>query len=326
MYGKSKFGTVYVNTLAAGSNDGSSWANAYTDLSNAINSTLGNSEIWVASGTYKPHAASRNVSFNIEVSDLKIYGGFAGTETAITQRVLGANETILSGDLNDDDVNIADFISNYSNTTRNADNSYHIINIAATGNNLLLDGLTISDAHNNLSATEKGGAILKEKTVEKLSIKNCIIKDNLGRNDNAGVYAEFELNNVGGTRGELNIESCQFINNMSRWATSVYSYMRSNTNVDITITNTVFNKNVTGDLSVISVRGISGSTGWFRMLGDASDASLKFINNTVVNSLDDGTLESLDATSHATLAISKTSTGFTSTLNAEIANNIFWNN
>lgn len=318
-------GTIYVNHAATGNNDGTSWADAYTNLGIALANAGDNDAIWVASGVYKPHAVIRSATFDITNLGLKIYGGFAGTETAISQRVLGINETILSGDLQGNDVNVANFISNYSNTTRNADNSHHIINIRATGNNLLLDGLTISDAHTNVSASEQGGAILKEKTVAKLTLKNCIVKDNVSRNDNAALLAEFELDNLSGIRGKLIIENCQFINNMSRWATSIYSFVRSNTNVDITVVNTLFDKNVTGDLNTSSAKSISGSAGWFRMMGNTSNVNLKLINNTFVNNFDDGTGQSLNANSHAVLAISKSS-GFDGVLNAEIANNIFWNN
>ena len=317
--------TTYVNHTATGNNDGTSWADAYTDLNDALTNTYNDSNIWVASGTYTPHASDRNIAFDITISNLSIYGGFAGTETQILDRVLGANETIISGDLQGNDVNVADFVSNYSNATRNTDNSYHVINITAGGDNLLLDGLTISDAHGNLNATEQGGAILKEKTVAKLTLKNCIIKNNLNRNGNAGLLAEFELNNGSGTRGELNIENCQFINNMSRWATGIYSLINTNTNVDITIVNTLFDKNVSGDLNSSTAKSISGSAGWFRMVGNTSDANFNFSNNTLVNNLDNGTGQGLSASSHAVLAISKT-IGYSGILNAEIANNIFWNN
>ena len=315
----------YVKPVATGFGNGSSWANAI-DLQTALANASNNDVLWLATGTYTPHASSRSTYFTISARDLEIYGGFAGTETAVTQRVLGANETILSGDLDNNDVNITNFISNYSNVTRNADNSYHIIEIAYNGSGVLLDGLTISGAHNNLSATEQGGAILKENSVKELSLKNCIIKDNVSRNGNAGLYADFQLNNLGGTRAELNIENCQFINNMSRWGSCIYSEIQSNANIDVTITNTLFDNNVTGNLNASTAQGLSGSVGWFRMSGNTCDVNLKFINNTIVNNLDDGTDQSLDATSHAVLGISKANSGLNGAINAEIANNIFWNN
>ncbi|CAM1354386.1 gliding motility-associated C-terminal domain-containing protein [Tenacibaculum insulae] len=316
-------GIIYVNHAATGNNDGSSWVNAYTDLRSSIFFGNTNSPIWVASGTYKPHTTSRTVYFQINKENVKIYGGFSGTETSISQRIVGVNETILSGDLQGNDTNLTDYALNYANTSRNNDNSYHIINIEATGNNLLLDGLTISDAHTNLDPTERGGAIIKDKTIAKLTLKNCIVKDNVSRNDNAGLLAEFELNNTSGARGELIIENSKFINNMSRWASGIYTFVRANTNVDITVINSLFDNNLAGDLSS-SVTGISGSAAWFRVIANGSNVTLNLTNNTYVNNKDIGT-NLVNNLSRAVVAISKPS-GISSTLNAEVNNTIFWGN
>ncbi|AUC85094.1 hypothetical protein CW731_07230 [Polaribacter sp. ALD11] len=315
---------TFVKSDATGNNNGSNWANAYTNLDNAITNTLAGEEIWMAAGTYKPHTSNRTVYYTINKKDLRIYGGFIGTETTRNQRDFIANKTILSGDLQANDVNVTDYANNYANTTRNADNSHHIINVTATGNNLLLDGLIISDAHNNLSGTERGGAIVKEKTVTKLSIKNCIIKNNVSRNDNAGLIAEFELNNTSGDRGTLIIENSQFINNMSRWASGIYSFVRANTNVDITVANSLFDGNLAGDLSS-TVKGLGGSASWIRVIDNTSNVSLKLTNNTYVNNLDLGTDQSLNNFSRATVAISK-QPGISSTFNATVNNCIFWDN
>lgn len=318
-------GKLYVNKNATGGNNGLSWADAFIDLQDALSTVTTNEDIWIAQGVYTPHASDRSVYFVIDKENLKLYGGFTGTEANVSDRVLGANETILSGDLQTNDVNVSDFPANYANTTRNADNSYRVINILATGNNLLLDGLTISDAHNNANATSRGSAIFKDKTVSLLTLKNCIIKDNLGRNDNAGLLAEFELNNrVSGARGALIIENCQFINNMSRWASGIYSFVRNDTHVDITVANTLFDGNLSGNLSS-TVKGISGSASWFRVIGSMSNVTLNLSNNTYVNNIDLGTDQSLNNFSRATVGISR-DTGITSPFNVTVNNCIFWDN
>ncbi|MFT4610860.1 MAG: hypothetical protein ACJA1H_002545 [Glaciecola sp.] len=319
------YGRLYVNKNATGANDGLTWADAFTDLQSALADVFAGEEIWITSGTYKPHASNRGVYYVINKENMKIYGGFSGTETQLSERVLGANETILSADLQENDANISDFPGNYSNTTRNADNSYRVVNILDTGNNLLLDGLTISDAHNNASATSRGAAIAKNKSVSQLTLRNCIIKDNLGRNDNAGLVAEFELNNTSGTRGELIIENCKFINNMSRWASGIYSFVRGNTNVDITVANTLFDGNIAADLNTTSATGLSGSASWFRVVTNGSNVTLNLSNNTYVNNQDLGTAQSLNNFNRATAGISK-GAGITSVFNATVNNCIFWNN
>ncbi len=79
---------VYVNAAAIGNNDGTSWANAFTDLNVAIASLGGCGQIWVATGTYN------NGAFIPSPNEL-IYGGFSGTETNLSQRNWQAHPTIL---------------------------------------------------------------------------------------------------------------------------------------------------------------------------------------------------------------------------------------
>jgi len=124
-------GTIFVKFNAAGANNGTTWANAYTDLRSAITAAVATDEIWVAAGTYKPTATTdRTMSFPLK-NGVGIYGGFAGTETMRSQANPDANVTTLSGDIGT--VNVA------------SDNSYHVVTsdntVTSTG---ILDGFTIS--------------------------------------------------------------------------------------------------------------------------------------------------------------------------------------
>ncbi len=50
---------VYVNAAATGASDGSSWADAFTNLDDGLAlAACGTSEVWVAAGTYRPRAAT----------------------------------------------------------------------------------------------------------------------------------------------------------------------------------------------------------------------------------------------------------------------------
>jgi hypothetical protein len=76
-----------------GSGIGNSWANASNDLQLMINQSSAGDEIWVAAGTYIRIRRMDNlgvISYGnrqnafVAKSGVKIYGGFVGTETAIS--------------------------------------------------------------------------------------------------------------------------------------------------------------------------------------------------------------------------------------------------
>jgi hypothetical protein len=109
-------GILYVKKGSAG--NGSSWTNAIGELADALKAAKSNTaiqQIWVTAGTYKPlyspadnnfgNAAGRENTFLL-VKDVKIYGGFSGSETTLSQRNLSitANQSILSGDISDNDI------------------------------------------------------------------------------------------------------------------------------------------------------------------------------------------------------------------------------
>lgn len=82
---------VYVNVNANGADNGTSWANAFTDFQAGVNAATSGEQVWVAKGTYQLAAGS---SYSMK-SGVAIYGGFAGTETALSQRNWKTNTTIL---------------------------------------------------------------------------------------------------------------------------------------------------------------------------------------------------------------------------------------
>ena len=127
---------VYVNLHATGLNNGTSWVNAYTNLQTAIDSATRGSEIWVAKGVYSPTKKAyngiieRHKSFVIDKT-LKLYGGFAGTETDTIQRIL-SDTTVLSGQLS------------------GTDQAFHVMIIIAThSDSITINRFTIRDGFSN---------------------------------------------------------------------------------------------------------------------------------------------------------------------------------
>ena len=193
----------YVTQNGAGSKDGSSWVNASDDLQLMINESASHDMIWVAQGTYKPIRAFDNLSqINLKnrinafvlKSDVKVYGGFAGIETALAERNYVQNKTVLSGDFDDNDVVVGE--RNALTLTNLDENVYHVIFSMGAVGQALLDGFTIKGGNANggiiwmgseLLSHGSGGGLYLYQSSPTLSNLNIIANNAfLG----GGVFAE----------------------------------------------------------------------------------------------------------------------------------------
>jgi len=254
--------TIYVNALATGLNDGSSWANAFTSLQDALDLAGSSDQIWVKAGTYKPSSAysltdgSRFYHFEMKVG-AAIYGGFAGTETATNQRIhygVGeANETILSGDVGtiDDD----------------SDNCYHVLyhpDGSGLTSSAILDGFTISDGYaTGPSPHYYGGGMYNVSSSPTLA--NCTFTSNSALANGGGMYnisssptltnCTFTSNSVssssastsgGGMYNESSspaLTNCTFTSNLVSSSSSANGSGMYNTSSSPTLTNCTFTSN-----------------------------------------------------------------------------------
>lgn len=140
----------HVKHDATGSDNGTSWANAYESLQSALASPHCG-EIRVARGVYTPTDGSdQAISFDIRPGQ-RVYGGFDGTEATLDQRDPAANRTVLSGDIDRNDVTDADGIV-VEAADRRGNNSRRIVKMDGTtsagniGANTVLDGFAITAA------------------------------------------------------------------------------------------------------------------------------------------------------------------------------------
>jgi len=303
---------IYVDQSASGNNDGSSWADAFTDLQTGIDAAKNNfiaDSVWVAQGTYKPDTSDRTKRFNIDGNGIKVFGGFNGTESDFSQRDVRGNPTIISGDLNDnDDPNDV----TYSSLLR-LDNSYKLFYVDA--NNVEINGFTLKGGHADLSSNNfnnRGAAVYKEASASNFIIKRCIITENVANREGT-------LNLAHTVNSDVLIESCEFTNNLGRYGAGFSANQNSGSaTLNIVINNSLFYNNVSVEIN--GGNALNGSSfGVF--LNNGGQANVTITNNTFSNNYDLGTNASFDK---GTVVLRR----FTSSdvLNAEVHNNVFWNN
>ncbi|MHC4286265.1 MAG: hypothetical protein ACYSWZ_25350 [Planctomycetota bacterium] len=140
---------IYVDADAQGPvYHGSSWANAYKYLQNALGVASSGDEIRVAQGIYKPHEPipepppspvppppppppDRTATFQLK-NDVVIKGGFAGIgEPNPDVRDIELYETVLSGDLAGNDIDVNEAWDVWREPTF-VENSYHVVTGSGT--------------------------------------------------------------------------------------------------------------------------------------------------------------------------------------------------
>ena len=207
---------IYVNRSALGANDGSSWADAFVKLQDALEAAEAGGEIWVAQGLYTPadSAGPREAAFVLD-KNLRLFGGFAGNEASLAERGdPAARPTILSGDLNGDDLpdNLA---------ANRGDNAYTVIHLLANiTNETLIDGFTIRGGHaDGVGANtpqQRGGGVY---ALGAPIIRRCTFELNLAQNLGGGLF-------LAASSAGFRLESCRFVHNQGSSGGGAYSEAR----------------------------------------------------------------------------------------------------
>jgi|GEM_PF-4023383 len=189
----------FVDNTVSGGGDGKSWKQAFRSISDAIAVAKEGDAIWVAEGIYYPTAPDYYFKLARGVS---LYGGFSRTETYQYQRNIYAHPTVLSGDIDRNDVSS----DKGSSITIKGSNSTHVIyGDEKVDSNTILDGFFISGGYarenKDLNGLSGGGMLLRGASP---ILRNLIFDMNVALDAGGALYIE---------RGNPMIANVKFIRN-----------------------------------------------------------------------------------------------------------------
>jgi hypothetical protein len=243
-----------------GTGTGTSWEDASGNIQQMINESCDGAEIWVAGGNYKPsvNIAGSSGNFNkafVMAKNVKIYGGFAGTETILSERnlQLKSNKSVLDGDLD-------------GNNQKSAQDAIHVVVAVGNLGTALIDGFTITNgnASGSVYSISLGGQIIYGSyggglyvTASSLTVRNVSFTNNYAVTYGGGIYnanssvsverCEFSGNSARDGGGIYNLQSNCYVNNSlfsGNFAASTGGGIHSYINCTTTLTNVTFSGNM----------------------------------------------------------------------------------
>ena len=300
---------IYVDDDAAGANDGTSWENAYVYLQDALtdaNSAEKPIEIRVAQGMYKPDQGAnqthgdREATFQL-INGVTLKGGYAGFgATDPNTRDIHLNKTILSGDLDSDDISWNELLDkrtlpNYYSfgmatfdEPNREDNTFHVVIGSGTDETAVLEGFTITGggAAFVLSYFAPyfayfGGGMYSD--AGSPAIIDCTFTRNMSYDSGGGMYCEDNSNPI--------LTNCIFLRNWALFGGGMY-----NSHSNPSLIKCTFTENFSEVHSKVTVEGYhtcggmhnsysnptltdctfskNNSTGW--LFGDSAGGMLNF--------------------------------------------------
>ena len=267
--------TVYVDIDATGTDNGTSWANAYNDPQDAFNNSNRGDNIWIAEGTYTQQSAIRSHTFAWGRDSVSVYGGFDGTETTLNQRDWENNPTIFSGEIQGD-----------NDSTNNSYTVFAGPFGSSSTNKIthsLIDGITISDGYavtnTSLYTTRWGAGFYLQDYVRNLTINNCIFKNNTAQ----GAAAMYVSANADSS--DVFVTNTKFIGNKSTFASCIWAQASSFKPLNFRIINCLFTDNINNNYGGVQTGGLF----YFNSNGIQANLIVSVVNSTITNNSDNVT-------------------------------------
>lgn len=209
---------IYVDAKAPYPNNGSSWANAFNYLQDALAVVSSGDEIWVAEGHYTPDSNStypsgtgeRTATFQL-INGVALYGGFPCGGGMWEQRDPNVYETILNGDI--------------AKAGDNLDNSYHVVTGSATDATAVLDGFIITAGNaNGTGSNGMGGGVYNKNGSPTLA--NCTLSANSAESCIGGMFNH---------ASSPTVTNCTFKENRARDGGAMENHWSSPTLINCTL-------------------------------------------------------------------------------------------
>ncbi len=244
--------------------NGHSWLNAFNTIQEgldaAYNAIQGGSpsspdrcEVWVRAGRYYIYETDDGDAVVMH-ENVDIYGGFSGVETALDQRDISSNETILDG-------------SDKSATDT------RVLNVVKGANNAVLDGFTITRGRANNSTNDMdpgalGGGILAINVSP--TVRNCRFAGNTASYGGA----------IMARGSSISISQCEFEANTAGWGGAIYW-----DSSDVYVTGSSFAENVVtgggGALRIVSSQGIIVESDFIDNDAESHGGGIRMVDSTV---------------------------------------------
>ena len=231
---------IYVDHATTGNNDGTSWIDAYNDISDAISVSANGNEIWVAEGTY---VLSSTLTIDDEID---LYGGFVGNETERDQRDRENNQVIVDGNdllrgfyINQVDA-VIDGLTVQNCQVTNAHGAGMLINrCSPTVENCVFKNNTAG------GSSGRGGGMSIQYASSDPTIKNCVFYSNDASLRGGGINT-FGVNSGWDFPSGLTLINCVFVENTCIGPfndTVIGGGGFANSNTDTTMINCTFYNN-----------------------------------------------------------------------------------